>query len=174
MQPWYILWSFPKYLLDYSSIIASTAGHQEKQGAKSQIKRVVVVQLKPGIITPGRDKSEEEARMKDKFIRVVQKGRGKGREGDWRGKKKKIMSADWTKNRRKRTGKIAAEMQMIGLQATMLYLQTEEAYFSVLFFSSSESSFTVFFCLCFPFVSKISFFVVLISSEVLKLHFLDF
>lgn len=65
-------------------------------------------------------------------------------------------------------------MQMIGLQATMLYLQTEEAYFSVLFFSSSESSFTVFFCLCFPFVSKISFFVVLISSEVLELRFLDF
>lgn len=91
--------------MDYSSIIASTAGHQEKQGAKSQIKRVVVVQLKPGIITPGRDKSEEEARMKDKFIRVVQKGRGKGREGDWRGKKKRLCQQTGQKIEEKELGK---------------------------------------------------------------------
>lgn len=33
------------------------------------------------------------------------------------------------------TRKKAAEMQMIGLQATKLYLEIEEAYFSVVFFS---------------------------------------
>lgn len=74
--------------MDCSSIVASTAGHQGKQGAKSQIKRVVVVQLKPATTTPGTDKSEEEAKMKNKFSIAIQKRRVKGREEDWRVKKK--------------------------------------------------------------------------------------
>lgn len=45
-----------------------------------------------------------------------------GREGvaEEEEKTKKMMSAGRTKNRRKRTRKIAAEMQMIGLQANAI------------------------------------------------------
>lgn len=41
------------------------------------------------------------------------------------------------------TRKTAAAMQMIGLQAPMLYLQTEEAYFSVFLFSFFHPLFLV-------------------------------
>lgn len=53
--------------------------------------------------------------------------------------RKKVISGD-RKKQKNILGKKAAEVQMIGLQATELYLQTEEAYFSAVFFISSLPS----------------------------------
>lgn len=78
-----------------------------------------------------RRESEWKVNSKEQY-RKEDSRKGEG-ECDWREEKNKIMSGQKIEDY---TRKKAAEMQMIGLQATKLYLEIEEAYFSVVFFLS--------------------------------------
>lgn len=81
-----------------------------------------------------RGESEWKVNSEEKYRKEDSRKKEGERRKEWLEKKEKRSCRETGQKIEEYTRKKAAEMQMIGLQATELYLQTEEAYFSAVIF----------------------------------------